>query len=128
MDSNPKLEILPTITSNPVLMLGQIRHFVTQCRKLLEEGGEPELAGMDDQVKELCKLIKTLDSKDAQQLRPRMESLVEELDELAYALTKQKDLVMAQLEELNKQQKANTAYQRVGATGVNLPPEEKEEE
>lgn len=124
-ESTPKHEVLPAITGDPKLLLGQIRRFVIECRKLLSEGEEPDLTGMDDQVRMLCGHIKQMAPSDAEQLRPRLDSLVQELDELSVALTKQKELVLSQLQELNRQHQANTAYQKAGATG--LPADDKVE-
>lgn len=120
--SSPTLETLPSITENPSLLLGQIRHFVSECRKLLEEGGDPELTGMDDQVRFLCAQIKKMEPEESDQIRPKLDSLVEELDDLAQALQKQRQLVLEQLEELNRQQKASAAYQKASA-GTPKKPE-----
>jgi len=127
-EPTPKQEILSTITGDPKLLLGQIRHFVMECRKLLDDGGEPDLNGMDDQVRKLCGRIKQMAPADAEQLRPRLDSLVQELDELARALTRQKEIVLAQLQELNRQHQANTAYQKAGATGLPMPAAPESEE
>lgn len=124
--TSPTLETLPSITGNPALLLGQIRHFVSECRKLLEEGGEPEITGMDEQVKFLCDQIKKMPAEESDQLRPKLDSLVVELDELSLALQKQRQIVLEQLEELNRQQKANAAYQKAGAGAPPKQPEGEE--
>lgn len=109
-------EILPTLSDDPHKLLGQIRHFVMRCHSVLKEGKEPNLIGMESQVKILCDQIHALEVEEAQQLRPRLDSLVEELDELTLALKKQKELVQRQLEELTRQHRASNAYQKVGAS------------
>jgi hypothetical protein len=122
--TQPTLETLPNILFDPELLLGQLRQFVGRCRSLLEDGTEVELTGLDDQVRLLCEHIRGMEHEDAQQLRPKMQSLVEELDLLSTALLKQKAAVSAELAELSRQRNANAAYQRVESS---VPRDEDED-
>ena len=112
----PELETLPSILNDPSLLLSQIRRFVAQCMVLLEEGGQPELMGLDDQVKILCEHVAKMDLKEAEILSPKMGSLIAELDQLAKMISKERALVMEQLNELHQQQKAFSAYSRASIT------------
>ena len=102
-----------SITQDPHMLLGQIRHFATRCRTMLEDGIDVDLHGMDDQVQILCAKVKEMPSEEALKMRPKMDSLIQELDDLAEALETQKARIKAQLNDLVRQQKAHVAYQKV---------------
>lgn len=102
-----------SISQDPHLLLGQIRHFANRCRSLLDDGIDVDLHGMDDQVQVLCAKVKDMPNEEALKMRPKMDSLIQELDDLAEALENQKARVKAQLNDLVRQQKAHIAYQKV---------------
>ncbi len=123
----PKLETLQSIIDDPAILLGQIRHFAHRCRAVLEEGGEVDLAGMDAQVQVLCKQVDNMPLAEGLKFRPKLDSLINELDDLAVELENQKIIIHAQLNDLVKQQKANQAYQKVESSVPIAPTEEAQE-
>lgn len=116
----PKLETLPGILNDPHLLLSQIRRFTAQCIKVLDAGEQPDLMGLDDQVKILCSHVSKMELKDAEAMQPKMDSLVAELDQLAKAIGRERALVAEQLNDLNRQRQALGAYKKVDAS-VPLP-------
>ncbi len=113
--STDEVQILD-IMEDPQMLLGQIRHFANQCCKLLEEGQEVDVTGLDAQVQKLCTRVNAMPVEEAMKLRPKMDSLIEELDALSEALENQKALIKAQLNDLVRQQKAHVAYQTADAS------------
>jgi hypothetical protein len=120
MIEHPKLETLPSILNDSHLLLVQVRRFVTQCIAVLDAGEQPDVMGLDDQVKILCGHIAQMSVEEAAKMRPKMDSLIDELDQLSQALSKERALVKEQLNDLTRQQQAMAAYQRVNGS-VPLP-------
>jgi hypothetical protein len=122
----PKLDTLQSILQDPPLLLSQLRRFVTQCCTLLEEGGQPELKGLDDHVRILCDHINAMPSNEADKFRPKLESLVAELNGLSQLLDAQKGDIVEQLANLSRQRQAHAAYERVNTSVPPLPKGEED--
>ena len=92
----------------------QLQTFMGRCEELLDEGKEVNLAGMDEQVATLCEAIAQMPFEQADRLRPKLDSLMQEFDTLSQKLQQQKDLLSGELSRLNQQKQAHSAYQRAG--------------
>lgn len=114
---HPTLENSPEILDNPESLLAAIRRYVVLCLRYLEAGHTPMMEGLDAQVKMLCAQVEKMEAKTAEMLRPKMDSLVAELDDLAKALNEERVGVVEQLNDLGRQQQGLTAYQRASVTG-----------
>ena len=113
----------PELLEDPDYLINKIRAFMEDCRKLLEEGNEVSVVGLDDQVKELCDVLNAMPVREGDKFEPKLQTLIDELDALGNALMAQRDAIRAELAGLNQQQKAATAYQKA-ATHHPLKPED----
>lgn len=105
------------VGEDPNHVIAQIQEFMKRCAVLLEEGKEPDLSGLDVQVEALCQAIANMSYEESDRMRPRLETLVQQLGELGRSLQEQKDALSQQLGALNNQKQAHSAYQRAHASG-----------
>ena len=97
-------------------LMRKVHDRVDRSLRQLHEGGEVNLEGLDRQVDIMCESINAMPMPEAEKLRPRLDSLASEIDLLGDALRKQRDLVKGQLNKLNSQQKASSAYANASRT------------
>lgn len=101
--------------TNPQELLQQIRSFIAISREHVGSGGEADLSGLDDKVKELCDAVLDLPKPEADAFAPQMDRLIEELDALKAGMEKAQAEVREQLDSLNLRHKAALAYKTTGA-------------
>jgi len=97
-------------------LIREIQEFMATCAALMEQGKEPDMSGLDDQVEKLCLGIAAMDDDEADRMRPKLDTLVEELTVLGNKLEEMKESLGKQLGSLNNQKQAHNAYQRAGAS------------
>lgn len=117
-------------TVNAGKLIRQMQDFMAHCYALMQQGQEPDLTGLDDQVELLCHGIATMNEEESARLRPKLDTLVEELTALGNQLQAQKDDLSRQLGALNNQKQAHNAYQRATASvpGVSSSAGERDNE
>jgi hypothetical protein len=104
----------PKVLEDPDYLIRNLRDFITRCTNLLTNDQPADLSGMNNQVEELCGIIRVMPLKEAQRLNPKLETLIAELTALGHLVEEKKDSIGVELKGLNKQQQAVTAYQRAG--------------
>jgi predicted nucleic acid-binding Zn-ribbon protein len=106
----------PRKTSNPNRLLAELQAFIKRCHDLLDEGKEPDLTGMDEQVDRVCKAIMEMPGDQAEKMTQKMENVARELSQLGDELDRKKKQINDQMNSLSQQQQANTAYKNAGKT------------
>lgn len=69
--------------------LGSVLDYVRQCELRVGKGEVMDLSGLDRTVMQMCEEIMRLPSPQARTLQPRMQMLVEGLDQLAARMREQ---------------------------------------
>lgn len=112
----------------PKELLQQIRSFIAVSKEHVAAGGEVELSGLDDKVKELCEAVLDMPKAEADKYTAALQELADDLTRLKTDMeTVQKD-VRQQLDALNLRQKAAKAYTTTEAVDKgNKPPQKPEE-
>lgn len=72
--------------------LASVLDYVRQCELRAAKGEVMELSGLDRTVMLMCEDIVRLPTPQARNLQPRMQQLVESLDQLALRMREQKAL------------------------------------
>jgi hypothetical protein len=84
--------------------------FIIQARKTLEEGGDVDLAGLDTNVAELCTIVAGMDSAVVAPYAKRLQDMMGDLSVVAELLKKRHAEIVQQIEGLNHQKRAASAY------------------
>lgn len=106
------------MTDNPTgaqELLQQIRSFIAVTKQHVGTGGDADLAGLDDKVKELCEAVLDMPKPEADSYRPELEALTEELTELKAGMVNAQSEVREQIDALNLRHKAAKAYKTTEA-------------
>lgn len=98
------------MSTSAAQLYNDIRSFVQESQRYLDEGNHVELEGLDAKVKELCQTIATLPPAEAKAFAEHLQQLLDEINGLAERLVKQRDEIKQSLGALNLHQKANVAY------------------
>lgn len=94
----------------PKELLQQIRSFIAVSKEHVAAGGEVELSGLDEKVKDLCESVLDMPKSEADTYTAALQELAEDLTTLKAEMeTVQRD-VRQQLDALNLRQKAAKAY------------------
>lgn len=71
--------------------LKSVTDYVRDCERRVSQGDIMELAGLDDNVVEICDLIAALPPPDGQALEAPMSALIADLEKLAAAMREQSE-------------------------------------
>lgn len=93
-----------------------IELFVADSRALLGQGATVELAGLDEQVQNLCNQVLKLSQDDRLEYADLLQKLLGELTLLGEDMLKQKDAVANEIRYLSSHKKASVAYKVADAT------------
>jgi cell fate (sporulation/competence/biofilm development) regulator YlbF (YheA/YmcA/DUF963 family) len=110
--SDAKIHPITTDASTDAL-LNEVEEFIAAGHTMLMEGEMPDLQGLDDKVRRLVQRIQQFSVEGFSQLQPRLNEVMEGLDQLKSSLQQQKVLVENRINELPGAQKAHNAYQKV---------------
>ncbi|MCH2546991.1 MAG: hypothetical protein MK052_05225 [Alphaproteobacteria bacterium] len=91
-------------------LLKQIRSFIDTTHTHLEQGGEVDLAGLDEKVQELCEAVLDMPKAQADAYNQPLADLATDLTTLRDNMQVVKTDVREQLDALNTRQKAAKAY------------------
>jgi hypothetical protein len=83
---------------------------IDAARGLVNDGQVVDLAGLEARVEDLCARIKTVDAQDRDRLKPTLVAIIDGLDSLAEALTKQRDGIGGAIREITTHHRAASAY------------------
>lgn len=99
-----------TDNATPKELLEQIRSFIAVSKEHVAAGGEVELSGLDDKVKELCEAVLDMSKSEADTYTDALQELSGELNTLKADMERVQKEVREQLDGLNLRQKAAKAY------------------
>ena len=100
---------------NPQELLEQIHSFIAVTREHMATGGDVELEGLDDKVRELCEAILDMPKPEADHYTNALQELATDLTELRSSMEKAQTEVREQIEGLNLRHKAAKAYKTAEA-------------
>ncbi len=92
--------------------LDEVTGAVTLARRKVGEGELIDLSGLDRRVDQICKALHALGRDDGGALRPRLLSLIDELNLLTEDLKRQQVQVAAELKDSSSHQQAAAAYRK----------------
>ena len=99
-----------TSTHSPDALFDEIDYFITESNTLLDAGSYVELAGLDDNVRNLCEALISLSQEERIAHADRLQKLLWSLNDLEKAMMQRRDDLASQIRGLNNHQKANVAY------------------
>lgn len=103
-------------------LLEQARTMLDEYYKTLEEGESPSLTEFDSVVRSLCEEVTLLPKNEAEKYKEPMSEIEQSLGNLAKLLEEKKEIIKEQIEGLDYNKKAQTAYR----AAENLSEDKKE--
>lgn len=104
---------------NPEELLEQIRSFVAVAQEHVREGGDANLEGLDEKVKDLCEAVLDMPKPEADKYTDALQVLAEDLTQLKAGMEQSQMEVRQQLDSLNMRHKAVKAYTTTDAVDPN---------
>lgn len=98
------------MNATPDTLLEEVSAFIKNSRRLLENGELAQLAGMDDQMRELCDGILRLSVEERAQYAERLQSLFQDLEQLSHVIQNMRDATVKEASQLSHHKKAHVAY------------------
>lgn len=93
-----------------------IEAFISESRRIMDEGNLVDTTGLDEQVKTLCEAVLQLSQAERVAHADRMQALLQQLNTLGQEMIAQRDELAAELRGLQSHKKANRAYKIVDAS------------
>lgn len=109
----------------PRELLDGILAFIATTREHVEEGGEVDLDGLDEKVRELCEAVLDMPKPEADTYAEELQTMAEDLTLLKASMEKAQKEVRQQVEALNLRHKAAKAYKTSEATKPAGNPKDK---
>lgn len=103
-------------TQTPRELLEGIMAFIATTREHVEQGGEVDLDGLDEKVRELCEAVLDMPKPEADSYADELHRMGEELTLLKADMEKAQKEVREQVDALNLRHKAAKAYKITEAT------------
>lgn len=104
------------VIEDPQFLIGKIRQFMRRCEEALDVNQQPDLTGLDEQVRELTESMNHLPVQELKTMKPKLDELMQELNVLGKKLSEQRDAIRNHMQGLNHQQHANSAYAKAQAS------------
>lgn len=104
------------MTESAEALFERIENFLSESKKLLEEGTYVDAAGLDEQVRQLCETVLSLSQQQRIAHADRMQDLLKSLSGLGESMMRQRDAMAEQLRGTHQQKKAHHAYKIVDAS------------
>ena len=96
--------------NEPEVLLKEILQMMEQCDAVFSSGETADLAEVEMKVKDFCLVVADLSPEDALHFQEDMKGLMERLVEWSDQLIARKQEIEKDLQQLNTQSKAQTAY------------------
>lgn len=103
--------------SNHQELFENIAKFISNSRNLLEQDAMVEMAGLDNQVQELCEKILNLSGEEQTKYADSLQHLLNELTLLGNDLTSKREEIASEMRDISNHKKANVAYKTADAKG-----------
>lgn len=94
----------------PQQLLEQIRSFIEVTKVHVSQGGDVDLSGLDEKVRELCEAVLDMPKPEADDYAVALQELADDLTALKTGMEVVQKDVRQQLDVLNLRQKAAKAY------------------
>ena len=104
-------------------LLLDIQKFMDDSKSVLASGNNIDLAGLDNQIKNLCAMVDSLSSSEREKYEQPLNELLSQLTILGNDLTVQKEALEHEMRYLSSHKKANVAYKTADAKAP-LPEDE----
>jgi hypothetical protein len=96
--------------TDPEILFQDIWNDLETSMSAMENGGNIDMASLDNKVRNFCAIVKTLPAKDAKLYQAKMEQIINYLTELVTKLTKAKDALSVEIDMADQRQRAHMAY------------------
>jgi hypothetical protein len=105
---------LPAITdqSTPAELMDAIGTYIDTAEKLITEGNEPQLGGLDTLVDALCARVQSLSANEGKAFSDVLETLRSRLDSLQNDMVAARARAKEEIGALNQRAKAVRAYSK----------------
>lgn len=101
--------------SQPEKLFENIESFIAKGRQMLKDDALIDASELEGQVKTLCESVLSLSKEERLSHTDRMQALLTDLTQLGDDMTRQKDTLATQLQQMDQKKKAHQAYARADA-------------
>ncbi|MGE0755151.1 MAG: hypothetical protein AB7L92_08345 [Alphaproteobacteria bacterium] len=102
--------------NNPEKLFDDVRQFIADSRAIIARGDMLQLDGLDSEVQRLCEAVLQLSQDERLKYAGTLQELLYSLNALGEELSRQRDVVAAQIHDLSDHRRANVAYKKADAT------------
>lgn len=97
---------------SPQQLYHDIMEYIKDARELTERGQFVELSALDARVQALCEATQQMQVQDAQQFKPQLDEMMQELSNLQQMFIERRDGLGEELGELGRRRQAAMAYKQ----------------
>ncbi len=101
---------------SPQQLYDDIMEYIKDARELTERGQFVELSALDQRVQALCEATQLMRVEDAQQFKPQLDEMMQELSNLQQLFIDRRDGLADELNEMGRHRQAAKAYKQNEAT------------